>query len=205
MTTWGAGSRGRKRAESLGAAGLFGGPGVDSKSTHPSTLHPHLEQSAAADSASNWDRAQPTANWPRRWTHRTRKRCAAASLRHRTPQARRAQVWRISGADRRRDRRPALGLARYFGHRCLEGPPGHGALARAGRLLRRSAFAGSEQALALLVRDTGTLHSCRVTSALGPAARSGAAQRGRDRSRTAAGATWRAPAPAGRGRRWPSW
>jgi hypothetical protein len=58
--------------------------------------------------------------------------------------------WRILGADPRRDRRPALALARYFCNRCLEEP---GATAR----------------LLLLVVRTGTVNrfdqslaNCRI-------------------------------------------
>jgi hypothetical protein len=89
--TWGAGSRGRERVETPGAAGCPGAQGwTPSPPIRPHfcpPLRPHLEQSAAADSAPTATGPTPTTNWPSRCTRRTRKggarqqACVAGHLR----------------------------------------------------------------------------------------------------------------------------
>jgi hypothetical protein len=59
------------RRGSSGAQGWTPSPPIRPPFCPP--LRPHVEQSAAADSASTGTGPTPTTNWPPRWTHRMRK------------------------------------------------------------------------------------------------------------------------------------
>ena len=83
---------------------------------------PHLEQFAAEELRVNWDRAHAHDKLAASLDPSHEKaRCGAASLRRRTPQARRAQVWRILGL-RTRDGKDL----RWFGYGTPFSGPGRG-------------------------------------------------------------------------------